>query len=308
MNRKLAEFLTSLYPRRWRQRYGEEFKVLLQDHSASFASVFNVFRGVLHQHLLFFSENNMTTIQRSIVLMGYGYLAAVAGGVNLYWTVDDTPLVDAMHSHTLLLGCWMLVTWASFLALAAVLAIAIPIVFATIRFALRARRRDLLIRLAIPPCIGGVVLLWIIGAALWNHSTWAPLPWAITGDWAAPASWPSLHVRWIEGCITLMLIGGGLIGSALSVKQTMRLSNFPLPHFLKIPTIILAGSIVLMAVGVAGWGLFSQQYASATFHARYGGLLGSSTFVSWMGSLSLFVAAAFAAVSGAKRAFLSDID
>jgi len=45
--RRVARFLIRLYPASWRERYGEEFEVLLEDSSASSSSVFDLLKGAV---------------------------------------------------------------------------------------------------------------------------------------------------------------------------------------------------------------------------------------------------------------------
>lgn len=50
MNRKVAHFVTRLYPRAWRERYGEEFESLLLTERASIRTVMNVAWSALREH------------------------------------------------------------------------------------------------------------------------------------------------------------------------------------------------------------------------------------------------------------------
>jgi hypothetical protein len=50
MNAKVAHLLTRLYPRAWRDRYGEEFEALLVDASAP-SSALNVIRAAIREHI-----------------------------------------------------------------------------------------------------------------------------------------------------------------------------------------------------------------------------------------------------------------
>lgn len=51
MNSRLARMLVRLYPRWWRQRYGEEFTALLEEQPLRLRSVLDVLRGALAQRL-----------------------------------------------------------------------------------------------------------------------------------------------------------------------------------------------------------------------------------------------------------------
>lgn len=253
----------------------------------------------------------MDQLRRSLVYIGFAWLAAIAAGVNLYWTVDDSPLVPAMRSHKDLSVFWNIVAGGSLLAFFAMLAGGVPLVLAMLRFAKTAGRRDILARLLFPPLGGMVVFAWFGAVLVWTGGHWAPMPWAIVGD---GPGWPDLTNRWILGTMTLVLLGITLAGSAICFAQLMRRTEFGkeplvfLGKMLKIgplqlarlPAVVLAGAIVVMAAAVFGWGFLANQYATGDFHEHGGGVLATTTFSSWMLSLALFVAAALTAIRGAR--------
>ncbi len=51
MNPKLARLLTRLYPKTWRERYGEEFEALLQNGRGGFHTLENAVGWALREHL-----------------------------------------------------------------------------------------------------------------------------------------------------------------------------------------------------------------------------------------------------------------
>lgn len=51
MNPRVARLLTSLYPRRWRERYGEEFEELLQNGRGGLRISANVLCSALSEHI-----------------------------------------------------------------------------------------------------------------------------------------------------------------------------------------------------------------------------------------------------------------
>src|SRR5262249_22190543 len=155
----------------------------------------------------------------------------------------------------------------------AAVAAGLPIAWSVLRFAVSARRRDILVRLAFPLAAAVASLVWILSAWKWTGGHWAPLPWDIAGDWTVPADWPPAPIRWVLGLVTFALLLGGLAGSAVSLRQAIERSDLsttrvalwgwriePLQS-VRVPTIIVAGSIVVMALGVAGWGLLAERYA-----------------------------------------------
>lgn len=67
------------------------------------------------------------------------------------------------------------------------------------------------------------------------------------------------------------------------------------------PSMLLAGSIAIMTLGVLGWGLFVEHYAASDFHLRNGGLFSSTNFASWLASCIVFLAATVVAAKGAAQ-------
>ena len=51
MNRRVARLLISLYPRRWQDRYGTEFELLLQSSRADSRALADVIWSALREHL-----------------------------------------------------------------------------------------------------------------------------------------------------------------------------------------------------------------------------------------------------------------
>ena len=52
MTPRLARWLVRLYPRDWRERYGEEFEALLQDGSGGVGAFVNVLWAALREHVV----------------------------------------------------------------------------------------------------------------------------------------------------------------------------------------------------------------------------------------------------------------
>ena len=307
MSPRVARWLTSLYPPAWRMRYGEEFRRFLEARPDTLGAVLNVMGCAFYERLCSFGDYKMSRLQHSLVLMGYAYLVAIAAGVNLYMTVDDTPLVDAMRAHNDLSVWWNLVAAGSLVALAAAVCLGLPALWAMIRFARAARRRDIVARLAFPPCALALILIWITAVVMWTG--WGPLFWDVMGQ---PVS------RWALSFVTLLLVVVGLFGSGITLKQAVERSTFPDERlldrtirplqFVKIPVLVLAGSIVVMVLGVLCWGLMANQYAPAAFQAQDGGFFGAPNIVSWMGSLALFIASAVTALRGARWTITSQAE
>jgi len=301
MDPKLARRLTAFYPPAWRARYGAEFSAFLEEYPANTSAVMNVVGSAIREHLRASGAFDMDARQRSLILMAYAYLAAVAAGVNFYWTIDDTPLAPAMYAHTALLSSFTLVERGSLAALLAVMVIAVPIVFGMLRDGLATGRWKAATHLAVPPGAAFIVFGWLVAGSMATGGHWVATPWDVTGDWPAPVEWPPLSVRWTMGSVTFALLVLGLLASARGVRQAIGQSDLS-PHRLllfKGTSIALAASIIAMTIGVGGWGWFAQAYAPADFHARNGGLFNSTNIASWMASCAVFIGASVLAVRGA---------
>jgi hypothetical protein len=304
MNARLVSQLVRLYPQAWRTRYAEEFQSFLETHPSNLRTILNVIGGALDERALSFRRFKMDRRQNSLAIMLYAYLGAVAAGINFYWTVDDTPLAAAMHNYSPLSTSWNLVSAGSLLALAAFAAAGIPVFLTMARTAFAAQRWDIVCRLAVPPCAVSVTAAWMVTAARLSGGHWVPTPWDVTGDWTAPHVWPPLATRWALSSVTFVLMMAGTIVTATSVRQAIRRSDLSKHRQLwfTAPSILLAGSVAVMALGVLTWGWFVQRYAASDFHARDGGLFSSTNFASWMASCIVFLASTVMAVKGARSA------
>jgi hypothetical protein len=149
MDRRLARRLIALYPRAWRSRYGDEFAAFLEDSPSTLASITNVIGSAIRERACG-AKFSVDTRQRSLALMTYAYLSAVAAGVNFYFSVDDTGLAIAMRSNVALGTAFRMVSNGSVLALVAVLAVAAPLVTSMLRVAFATRRWEVVGRLMVP--------------------------------------------------------------------------------------------------------------------------------------------------------------
>jgi hypothetical protein len=307
MDARWARRLTALYPPAWRVRYGDEFAAFLHDEPSSLGVVLNVVTSAIRERVKSGLGPGMDNRQRSLVLMAYAYLAAVAAGVNFYYSVDDTPLGIAMRHHPALLAAFLTIGRASVVAFAAVVVVAVPVTLVMLRQAFATRRWDLVGRIAVPFGAVAITLAWVAVAGVYAHArwggSWVPTPWDVVGDWDPPAGWPPLTIRWVLSSVTFALLVAGLVASALSVRQAIQRSDLSSlgPLWFKATSIALAGAIVVMAVGVLGWAWFAEQYEPAAWFARYG-LLNLVNVGSWLASAVLFLASAAIAVRGARTA------
>jgi len=321
MNPRLAHLLVRLYPRAWRERYGVEFTTLLQTGRGGVSTSADVFWSALLEHIFPLGGPKMNRVPRSLGAILCAYLAVIAAGLNFYATIDDSSLVTAMQAHLGLSTAWNVVALGSVVALMGAMAMLVPLVVGAVRFALSAKRRDIVIRLLVAPSAAGILAAWVIGAAFLLGGHWAPAPWAILGDWTASADWPPLQVRWVLGSFTAVLAVCLLIASSIGIYQAIQRSRFEEMRFTvlrrlvavhplrvaRIPGMVTTAAMSVMTVGVIAWGFIANLDASAAFHA-YFGPMHTTAFASWIGSVCVFAAASVVALRTSSSLLQSAVE
>lgn len=308
MNPRLAHLLMRLYPRPWRERYGEEFEAFLQTENGGRRAVANVIWSALSEHIFPLRGLKMNQLSRSLAAILCAYLAVIAAGLNFYATIDDSTLATAMRTHPGLSTAWNVVAAGSVLALMGAFAMLVPLVLGALRFALSQKRRDILIRILVGPVAAIALFAWVVGGSFFLGG-WAPAPWAIRGDWTASTHWPSLQARWALGSFTAALAVFLLIATSISVYQAIQRTRFdeirftildrlvalqPL-QFARVPAIVTTAAISVMTIGILAWGLIANLDATVAFHA-YFGPLHTTAFVSWIASAGVFAASSIVAL------------
>jgi hypothetical protein len=308
VQRRIVRRLIALYPRAWQARYADEFAVLLEEHALTFGTVLNVAVWAVREHLLGVRRLSMDARQRAVILMACASLAALAAGVNFYWTVDGTPMAYAMRAHPALFLSFRLIARAALGAGLIVVTVGARIVITIVRSAFATRRWGAVIPLALPMTAGIVTIAWIAASMLLTGARWVPTPWDVTGNWTAPAAWPALPTRWAFGAVTFALLVGGVVVAGASVAQTIRRTDLSKHSrtWLMATTVAFTVATLSMTAGAVMWGWFAEQYAGADFHAIDGGLFNSSNFASWLLSTIAFVAATTMSIHGTRSALLSE--
>jgi hypothetical protein len=82
--------LLRLYPRRWRQRYGEEFELFLRATPPGAGVVFDVVRGAVDAHVRGMRPAQL--LRRALLVL----CAAVVGWLNFHATDDVQPVAAAL--------------------------------------------------------------------------------------------------------------------------------------------------------------------------------------------------------------------
>jgi hypothetical protein len=157
-------WLVRLYPRDWRERYGEEFDALLEQCLHSPLDVLDVALGALDAHLGSFYEGNwrlftmVNKLRTSILIVFTAYIVFVIAGFSLLGLVDDSPAAALMKTHTTALSpIWNTIAAGSVVALLAVVAGGLPLAITLARQAFTSSHRTL--RLLLVPVFAFLALV-----------------------------------------------------------------------------------------------------------------------------------------------------
>ena len=215
MTSRTAARLVSLYPRRWRMRYGQEFAALLEEHPISLKTVANVLRsaGEAHMQAAISQESNQGVIVGSV---WSAWMMAVVAGLILYGMVDDSPLVSAMAQNLLSAASWTMIQVGCVLAASAIAIAGLPLGLSICLYAVRARRGGVYLKLTIPLISAFALIAWVAAVRMFTGGHWAASPWAVA--FSRP-DWPAESVRWLTGLTSAALLGFTCLASAASISQ-----------------------------------------------------------------------------------------
>lgn len=286
----MVKALVRLYPRPWRERYGQELADLLAVGPLTASVVVDVVRGVLDAHLnlpdLIRGWSTMPARVRSAAVATFAawvtfcLAAAVVGR-----TVNDPRFDMAEHAHPLIGTARRLATAALVGSWVVVATAALPLAVAAARQAWRRRDRVALALFAAPPVglavfVGYTVLLIQL----------PDLPVHSGGNVAMTVSWFALGV-------TVAAVAG--VGAAAAL---MRRTGFP-PPLLRLAGWAAAAGAAAMSVGllagaVYGLGVWIE---TPTLFLSSNGLLATPLPLTWGPLLLLALVAAATADRAALR-------
>lgn len=315
MNRRV---LLRLYPRRWRARYGDEFLALLEQQPMTPLVVLDVVLGALDAHLRpHFAATDASVGGRALAALAAlrttaltvfcAYSAFVVAGGAFYGMVDDSAFLP-MTAHPPLFAAWLTAEAGAAVSGAALVAGGLPIALATLAFALRHQRRDILVLLAVPfMAFAGIILLIVFLAAIF--AGWIPAPAPIVN--LAHSEGPQAgNVAILVMNVTVFTFAAVASTIALAVAVTrceigeqrfraMGVRVVIQPYrFALLPARIVAVAMGVTLAGTLAWGIIAHAVLPHAFT--------TAIFVNWLAviigmTLSTLVAAV-AVISGQQAA------
>ena len=286
-------WLVRLYPRQWRERYADEFEMLLEECLRSPLDVLDILLGALDAHLEFPYEMNwrlmnmVNKLRTSILIVFAAYIGFVVGGMSLYGLADDSPMAALMNTgaNLPLQAAWLTVEAGAVLALAAVVIGGGPIAWTVIRRALRSKGGDLRLLLVPPASFLALVLYaaFILLVGFGRVGILGVLPSV------SPEDFP-LENRLLIGGFMLVFVLGAIASTAavwrLISRSGAEEGTLQLPGSakrLKIYeyafrfAVVTALAMLVMLIATVAWGWLSYAALPAVFAQNWGLLLTNTT-------------------------------
>ncbi len=318
---KVRAWLTSLYPRAWRDRYAAEFDVLLEQCLHSPLDVVDVFLGALDAHLqLLNGENlswrmmNMLNKLRTTLLMVFAaFIGFIVAGFSLVGLADDSPMIPLMKTNLALAAAWTTIQIGAVVALLAVVIGGLPLALTVVRRAMAGDRRKL--GLLLVPVFSFLVLALYAGFVILVGAGRIQIPGVVRvvqpGEFPT-GTFPAGNRLMLEGLMLVFIFGA--IASTLAVwkaisateseQETFQAGGRDLTvkiyTFARVPAVITTIAMLVMLVATIAWGWLSFSALPQVFAGNFGPW-GTSTQIWYAGILVVMAACSFVAVLGLRR-------
>lgn len=291
----ISRGLVRLYPRAWRERYGEEFAALLEESPPTLADAFDVLRGAFDAHVrrqIFDGRAlMMIELRRSVLAVLWAWAGFVVAGVGFQKMTEYEDFIRAAREDAWVGLAFYAVVAGALTALAAILAGGAPIVFVAVRRALAEGHKDVLLLFAVPVLslagfVGYVFLLMRV---------------------VYPALGPLAVHDPLNVVLFLLLVGVFVLAAVASTASvSMAVARSDLDGRLFRFALFPAG-ITTLAVGVAlsatiTWGVALLAQAPRLFWED-GGLLDTNTAVTWLAIVAAMAVSTVVATLAVARGF-----
>ncbi len=312
----IRNWLVQLYPRAWRERYGEEFEALLEECLHSPLDVVDIFLGALDARLGFTYQMNwrlmnmVNKLRTSILIVFTAYIGFVIGGLSLMGLVDDSPAAKLMKTDTVLSSVWTTIAVASAIALLTVVAGGLPLAVSVIRKAFTTSRRTL--RLLLVPVYAFLALV-IYGFFMASLAFgWLHLPGVV--QIVSPDNFPIGNRILLGGLMLVFILGAiastiavwkaitGLDENEADLKDGGRFNSPKIYQYTFALAIVTGLGMLVMLAGTLVFGWLAHS-ALPDWFASNQGLLLMNTSLSYGATVTIMVISTAVAFFGLIRGF-----
>jgi hypothetical protein len=290
---RCARAVLSLYPRRWRERYGEEFASLLTDMTAASpwparaGLIVDAAAGALDARLNPPGGSTMhDRIRRSIAVVACAVVAFTIAGVGFQKMTEDPVFRAAAGRHAAIGASFDILRAAAIVAGVAVLAGALPLAWSVIRQAVTTRQADLIRLLIIPPvAVAGWLAIAVVIARAYGH--------------------PQVHSAANIATVAAIALLGATAAAACAWAVVTLLRRAELtPRLLRpqiVPMAVLSVCMAVVTGADISWGLAVRAADGALFHSD-NGLVATSMPPSWAGGVVVLAAVTVITAAATARA------
>ncbi len=301
-----ARMALSLYPPRWRERYGAEYAALLSDLTAEMSAaparasrprwpararflasiVAGALDARLHPSLAGGRRTVPDRVRGAVATAACTIIAFCLAGAGFQKMTESPALAAARHQHAAVGASFDVLVAAAVLAGLAVAAGGLPIVASIVRQAISGRRADLTGLLLVPPA---TVLSWLAAVIIAIRAA----------GHARVHSAPSLTA---VAVITILGLGAAA-GCAFAAVALLRRAGLP-PSLLRaqvIPMAVLTVAMATVTGAAVSWGLALRSASPALFHSD-NGVAATAMPPSWIGDVALLVIVTVVTAAATARA------
>ncbi len=300
--------LLGLYPRAFRVGYGADvLQVFRQCCGDAYRergplgvarlwlpAIVDLFVGAVADYYCLVVEawrRNMATdrVRLSAITVFCAYIAFVLAGMGFQKVSEYEDFTAAAKAHALIGVSFSVIVIGSAVALLAVFAGGLPLAFASLRYALSARRIDVLLLFGVPVvALGALIGYRVVVSRLVTH---------VQTDHITP-----VQVTTATGLVGVLILGAiaSAAGVSLAVKRSQIGDN--LLYFSRIPAAVTTLAMAAMCVATIIWGLSLRSDVPQLFNGD-DGLVATNTAVNWVIIVAVMAIATVVAVAGVVRSF-----
>ena len=312
----IRAWLTSLYPRAWRERYAEEFEDLLEQCLHTPLDVVDIFLGALDAHLQLQSGENvnwrllnmLNKFRTTILTVFAAYIAFIVAGMTLVGLVDDSPMIPLMRANFAPTLAMTIIRLGAAVALLAIVVGGLPLAITVIRRALTINRQNL--GLLLVPVISLFVLVLYLGFVFLVAT--GRIHIAGVTQAVQPGNFPVGNRLLLGGLMLLFVLGA--IASTWAVWRVVSRTNeetetfwagsrpltIEIYKFAYIPAVIATASMLVMTIATAIWSYLVFSALPSVFFGNFG--LWMTSTPPWVyGILLVMTLSSLAALIGILR-------
>ena len=283
---KVRPWLTSLFPRAWRDRYAAEFELLLEQCLHSPLDIVDVFLGAVDAHLQLLNGEivswrmmNMVNKLRTTLLMVFAaFIGFIVAGFSLVGVADDSPMIPLMKTNPVLTAAWTIIQVGSAVALLAVVIGGLPLALTVLRRALAGDQRGR--GLLLVPVLSFLALVLYLGFVFLVGSGRLQIPGVVKV--VQPGNFPSGNRLMLEGLMLVFILAA--FASTLAVWKAIFITDveqetfhtlgrnltIKIYTFAFIPAVSTTLAMRVMLVATLAWGGLSFSALPEVFAGNFG--------------------------------------